>query len=135
MPILLFIYGTLHPDRAPRAIADVVRRLKPVGAGTIRGRMFDLGEYPGVVLDDSAGDAAFAAAPGTIPGEVFEVPDAETLVRLDAYEDYRPGDPGASLFLRVETTVAMSDGSERTCWVYIYNGGPQETRNMVAMHG
>ncbi len=122
MSDLLFIYGTLHPERAPRGIATVARRLRLVGAGTIRGRLLDLGEYPGVVLDDSAGDAAFPDAPGNILGEVFEVPDAETLARLDAYEDYRPGDPGASLFLRVETEIAMSDGTRRRCWVYVYNG-------------
>lgn len=115
MSNLLFIYGTLHPERAPRGIAAVARRLRPVGAGTIRGRLLDLGEYPGVVLEDSESSE--------VSGEVFEVPDAETLARLDAYEDYRPDDLGASLFLRVETEVAMSDGSERTCWVYVYNGG------------
>lgn len=114
-PILLFVYGTLHPERAPRAIAAAARRLRPVSAGTIRGRLLDLGEYPGVVLDDSSG--------GEVSGEVFEVPDVETLAELDAYEDYRPGDPDASLYLRVETQAKMSDGTQKTCWVYVYNGG------------
>ena len=146
MPILLFIYGTLHPERAPRGIAAVARRLRPVGAGAIRGRLLDLGEYPGVVLDETAqpamaggelGDATGRAPQGVthtaanpaeipgdvIPGDVFEVPDVETLAELDAYEDYRPEDPEASLFLRVETQVRMKDGRERTCWVYVYNGG------------
>jgi gamma-glutamylcyclotransferase (GGCT)/AIG2-like uncharacterized protein YtfP len=114
MHLLLFIYGTLHPERAPHAIMEAARRLRPVGAGSVRGQKIDLGEYPAVVLDDAGGEVA---------GEVFEVPDAETLAALDAYEDYRPNDPEASLFLRVETPVTMSDGALKTCWVYVYNGG------------
>ena len=116
MPTPLFIYGTLHPDRAPAEIAFAVRRLTPVGPATIRGTLLDLGEYPGVLLDDTQDPAASA-----IPGELFTVPDAETLAALDAYEDFRPGDPGASLFLRVETAATLRDGSSLNCWVYIYN--------------
>jgi gamma-glutamylcyclotransferase (GGCT)/AIG2-like uncharacterized protein YtfP len=115
MSALLFIYGTLHPDRAPREIAAAARRLKSVGPATIRGHRFDLGEYPGVVLD--------ATGP-PISGELFTVPDAVTLAALDAYEDFRPADPTGSLFLRVETTAATPDGSLLTCWVYVYNGEP-----------
>lgn len=114
MPDRLFIYGTLHPDRAPRAIAAVARRLKSIGHGTIRARLYNLGEYPGVVLND--------AASSPVPGEVFLVPDADTLARLDTYEDFRPHDPSNSLFLREKTVVTMDDGTRETCWVYIYNG-------------
>ena len=115
MPELLFIYGTLHPDRAPAEIADVARRLKPIGPATIRGRLYDLGAYPGVVLGESAAE--------TVAGELFAVPEAETLSYLDAYEDFRPGDPANSLFLRVQTTATLSDSSQQSCWVYVYNGG------------
>jgi gamma-glutamylcyclotransferase (GGCT)/AIG2-like uncharacterized protein YtfP len=118
MHLLLFIYGTLHPERAPHVIRDAARRLRPVGAGTVRGRKLDLGEYPGLLVGEAAGEDT-----SDVPGEVFEVPDAETLAALDAYEDYRPNDPEASLFLRVETPVTMSDGALKTCWVYVYNGG------------
>ncbi len=47
MPELLFIYGTLHPDRAPREIAAAARRLEFAGRGTIRARVYNLGAYPG----------------------------------------------------------------------------------------
>jgi gamma-glutamylcyclotransferase (GGCT)/AIG2-like uncharacterized protein YtfP len=114
----LFIYGTLHPDRAPAAIAATARRLKPVGKATIRGRRYDLGEYPGVVLSDDPAEI--------VSGELFLLPEgpktAEVLARLDAYEDYRPNDPANSLFLRQMTTAMMEDGSRRQCWVYTYNG-------------
>jgi len=115
MPDLLFIYGTLHPERAPREIADAAARLVPIGPATVRGHLFQLGEYPGVLLDP-------VAAP--ISGELFTVPDAATLHRLDWHEDFRPGDLAGSLFLRVETTATQPDGSQRSCWIYVYNGEP-----------
>jgi gamma-glutamylcyclotransferase (GGCT)/AIG2-like uncharacterized protein YtfP len=112
MPALLFIYGTLHPDRVPSEIAAAARRLTSAGHATIRGHRYDLGEYPGVVLDPTA-------AP--IEGELFTVPDAATLAALDAYEDFRPADPANSLFLRVETTATKPDGSLVACWIYVDN--------------
>lgn len=113
MPTCLFIYGTLHPNRAPAEIAAAARRLTSIGPATIRARLYNLGAYPGAILDPTA-------AP--IPGELFAVPDAATLAALDTYEDFRPADPDASLYLRVETTATMRDGSHRPCWVYAYNG-------------
>jgi gamma-glutamylcyclotransferase (GGCT)/AIG2-like uncharacterized protein YtfP len=113
MPELLFIYGTLHPDRAPAEIAHAARRLVPVGKAEIRGRRYELGAYPGVVLDEAGEDR--------VPGELFLVPDADTLAQLDDYEDYHPELPQASLFLRVRTLAATADGATALCWVYVYN--------------
>jgi gamma-glutamylcyclotransferase (GGCT)/AIG2-like uncharacterized protein YtfP len=113
MSELLFIYGTLRPDRAPTEIADAAWRLRWLGAGTIRGRRYELGSYPGLVLSEDKTEA--------VRGEVFEVPDAETLARLDAYEDFRVDDPDGSLFLRTKAVVTLDNGSEESCWVYVYN--------------
>jgi gamma-glutamylcyclotransferase (GGCT)/AIG2-like uncharacterized protein YtfP len=116
MPDLLFIYGTLHPDRAPAEIVAAAHRLKPIGPATIRGHLYNLGEYPGAILD--------ATAPTTIPGQLFTIPDAATLPALDVYEDFRPADPANSLFLRTQTTATKPDGSQHPCWVYVYNREP-----------
>jgi len=115
MPTVLFIYGTLHPDRAPREIAAAARRLQPIGPATIQARVYNLGEYPGAILDPTA---------PPIPGKLFTIPDSETLAALDAYEDFRPNDPANSLFLRAETTATTPDGSRQPCWVYVYNREP-----------
>jgi gamma-glutamylcyclotransferase (GGCT)/AIG2-like uncharacterized protein YtfP len=114
MATCLFIYGTLHPNRAPAEIAPVARRLISIGPATIRARLYNLGAYPGVILDATA-------AP--ISGELFTVPDAATLAALDAYEDYRPADRANSLFLREKAVVTLDNGSHQSCWVYVYNGG------------
>ncbi len=124
MPTHLFLYGTLHPDRAPREIAPAARRLTPIARGTIRARLYHLGAYPGVILADETDPAA-----PEIPGEVFLVPDAATLAALDAYEDFRPQDPANSLFLRTKTVVTFDDGSRESCWVYVYNRNLNLTPN------
>lgn len=108
----LFIYGTLHPDRAPDEIAEAARRLQPFGPAALRGRVYNLGDYPGLVLDPAG---------GLVQGEVFILPDEPTLAQLDAYEDFRPDDREGSLFLRTSATVTMQDGSQLLCWVYVYN--------------
>ncbi|HEY5054569.1 MAG TPA: gamma-glutamylcyclotransferase family protein [Acidobacteriaceae bacterium] len=125
-PALLFVYGTLHPRRAPREIAAVANRLKPIGPATgratIRGRLLDLGNYPGLLLAKPCDpETEPDSEASNIPGHLFEVPDLATLAALDAYEDFRPGDPAASLFLRVEATATLGDGSTLRCWVYVYN--------------
>jgi gamma-glutamylcyclotransferase (GGCT)/AIG2-like uncharacterized protein YtfP len=108
----IFLYGTLRPGHAPPEIAAAVSRLHWIGAGMVRGRLYDLGAYPGLVLDDSASE---------VRGEVFTVPDAETLARMDAYEGFYPGDSAASLYLRVKAAVALENGPIEACWVYVYN--------------
>ena len=115
MSTLLFIYGTLHPDRAPAEIAPVVRTLTPLGPATIRGTLLDFGDYPGVVLNPDGPE---------VPGHLFALPDPAVWTLLDAYEDFRPADPAASLCLRVQTTATTPDGSSRPCWVYVYNRQP-----------
>lgn len=112
MPTLLFIYGTLHPECAPAEIAAAARLLTPLGPATIRARLYNLGAYPGAILDPTA---------PPISGHLFSVPDAATLAALDAYEDYRPASPASSLFLRVETAATTPDGAHHPCWVYVYN--------------
>jgi len=113
----LFVYGTLRPGRAPAEIADVVDALRPVGKGTIQGKLYDFGDYPGVVLNDEANEE--------IHGEVVDLPrDPALLARLDEYEQFYPHDPDRSLFQRLQTTVTLRDGSHELCWVYVYNRDP-----------
>jgi gamma-glutamylcyclotransferase (GGCT)/AIG2-like uncharacterized protein YtfP len=114
-PQHLFVYGTLHPDRAPAEIAHAVRHLRELSPGTLRGTRYDLGDYPGVVIHpDRPNDI--------VQGTVFALPDDPAILQaLDRYEDYRPNDPTASLFLRATHPVTMADGTTLDCWVYLYN--------------
>jgi gamma-glutamylcyclotransferase (GGCT)/AIG2-like uncharacterized protein YtfP len=121
MSNLLFAYGTLLPGRAPGEIAAVVNRLRPVERGFVRGTLYDLGDYPGAVLDPTS--------PRMIVGTVLQLPDdAGFLHQLDAYEGFDPNAPEESLFLRVRHPVTVASGRTLQCWVYVYNRAPLRAR-------
>ncbi|HET7205770.1 MAG TPA: gamma-glutamylcyclotransferase family protein [Terriglobales bacterium] len=109
----LFSYGTLQPKQAPPEIASTVRQFRAVGRGSVRGRLYDLGEYPGAVLTKR----------GThVRGYVFELPDdPDVLNRLDEYEGFDQSHPRGSLFVRRKCLVTLEDGSRLRCWIYTYN--------------
>jgi gamma-glutamylcyclotransferase (GGCT)/AIG2-like uncharacterized protein YtfP len=110
----LFSYGTLQPGRAPAEIAPLVAKLRALGEGAVRGVLYDLGDYPGTLLDSSA--------EGTIAGSVLELPEDESiLAELDEYEGFDPGAPGQSLFVRVPHPVTLASGGTLVCWIYVYN--------------
>lgn len=113
----LFIYGTLLPEYAPNEIADTVRRLSYVGPAYVHGRLYDLGEYPGVILD--------ASSQTKISGHLFRLPqDQSVLKSLDSYEEFEPGNLEESLFVRKQTTVTLDEGRAIQCWIYVYNRDP-----------
>jgi acetylornithine/N-succinyldiaminopimelate aminotransferase len=110
----LFGYGTLRPAVLPRDLVEIVEGWSRIGRASIRGRLFDLGEYPGAILDSHAETA--------IIGEVFKLPDGKDLLaELDNYESFNRDDPEASLFIRTRCKVTMDNSSELECWIYVFN--------------
>ena len=97
---LVFVYGSLRRGNAG-AMSVRFPDATYVAEGRVRGSLYDLGEYPGLVLD---GAASF------VSGEVYEVDD-DTLYRLDEFEltsDYS------------RKQVEVEHGSEHTdCWIYV----------------
>lgn len=84
-----YVYGTLRPGTNEIFEAP--------------GRMYSLGGFPGVKLDETN---------STFKCERVEVSD-KVLDRLDRYEGYNPQSPDTSLFVR----VPFRDGE-----IYQYNG-------------
>jgi gamma-glutamylcyclotransferase (GGCT)/AIG2-like uncharacterized protein YtfP len=122
MPSRLFAYGTLRQGVAPAEIAHAVATLRRAGRGVARGRLFDLGAYPGAVFAAAGAVAEATEGCGQIAGEVYEVTDPGIWGELDRYEGFEPSDPAASLFTRRQIEVTLSDGGERAiCWAYEYN--------------
>lgn len=96
-------------------------KLRVVGEGLVHGVLYDLGEYPGAVLD--------AAANSKIAGTVLELPaDTGILSALDEYEGYDSKAPETSLFVRVTHRMTMDSGGELACWIYVYNRDPKGAR-------
>jgi len=86
--------------------------LVPQGRGSIAAALFDLGIYP----------AAIPAADSRVRGEVHRMRDVDAvLAALDEVEGYRPDEPDASLYRRVEATVTFEDGRTEQAWTYFYN--------------
>jgi len=109
---LVFFYGTLMTpfDRPGRR--RIEQHLSFAGRGTISGALFDLGIYP----------AAIPAAEGRVWGEVYEMLQPSAVLQsLDEIEGFRPNEPEASLYMRVQTPVTLEDGRTVQAWTYFYN--------------
>ena len=77
--------------------------LRRVAAARIRGRLYDLGDYPGAVFA--------AAAPGFVQGDVVETgSDSPPLEWFDAYE--------GGEFRRERHEVETGGGATLACWAY-----------------
>jgi gamma-glutamylcyclotransferase (GGCT)/AIG2-like uncharacterized protein YtfP len=112
----LFVYGTLRPKQADSEVADIVKRLRKVGAARVRGRLYDFGDYPGAVIDASSNTA--------VHGELVELPDQTTLEALDQYEEFDSSRPAKSLFVRKKAKITLADGRNVEAWIYVYNRDP-----------
>lgn len=66
----------------------------------VSGSLYDLGAYPGLLLNDSN---------FLVSGEVYEVDD-ETLTKLDDFE-------ASSNYLRRQVEISLGD-HKRICWTY-----------------
>ncbi len=96
-------------------------RARLVGLGWVRGRLYDLGPYPGLKETPD---------PDQVRGEVYELADPEaTLSVLDAYESCGPDDR-PRLYERRLAPVVLDSGERRSCWVYYYLGPVVEERRI-----
>lgn len=112
MTDLVFFYGTLMTGfkRAGRSRVD--SKLTPVGRAWMAATLFDLGIYP----------AAIPASDSRVWGEAHRMVDGDdVLAALDEIEGFRPGQPDASLYTRVETPITFEDGHVEPAWAYFYN--------------
>ncbi|WP_432257361.1 gamma-glutamylcyclotransferase family protein [Cupriavidus sp. TMH.W2] len=105
----VFVYGTLRAGEVNDLNAAAQRHgiAAPtlLGTGTVAGRLYDFGTYPGLVLD---------AGSGKVVGDIYEIPDA-LLPVLDEIEEVYPGQ--ASLFVREEQAV-LHNGQPVACLLY-----------------
>ena len=120
----LFVYGSLrrgesrHPlllQAGARAVAD----------GTISGKLFDFGDYPGAVKT--------ADRKRRVRGEVYAFADpAAGLARVDKIEGFSPGRSAKSLFVRRLAEVGLDGGRSVEAWAYFYNRPVKRGREIFA---
>lgn len=110
----LFVYGTLRKGSNHEMARWLARQARWIDRGTVRGRLYRIGSYPGLVVNP-AGSA--------VVGDLFALPEegAETLLSaLDAYEECTPAFPQPHEYARVGISVETGSGEHRHAWTYIY---------------
>jgi len=100
----------------PPGLVERLGPLRHLGAARVRGRLLDLGPYPGALLDDTAR--------GEIAGDLLQIDSARVLAALDRYEGFDPDAPGESLYRRTRATARRADGSACPCEIYVYGRDP-----------
>ena len=103
----VFVYGTLRRGGSNHFRMEQAEFLS---SGTVNGRLYQIDWYPGLVLDDKAGE---------IIGEIYQVPPA-VLEELDRFE-------GAE-YRRLQTQARLSDGGNVSAWVWEWLGPVDEIR-------
>lgn len=108
----VFVYGTLR-----RGQANDITRLRPaprlLGRARVRGRLYHLGAYPGVVL---SGD-------GWVLGEVYAI-EAALEARLDEIEMIYPQQRDEYVKRQLPVTVQLAGGGEAVVECLCYEINP-----------
>ncbi|HKK75083.1 MAG TPA: gamma-glutamylcyclotransferase family protein [Saprospiraceae bacterium] len=108
----IFVYGSLMATVRSRVARTFHEQAEFVGAGQIQGILYDLGQYPGLIL---------SAEEHYVQGHVFRLLNKDTLLPfLDEYEGLIPEQPELSEYRREIAQVKISDQPYH-CWMYLYN--------------
>jgi gamma-glutamylcyclotransferase (GGCT)/AIG2-like uncharacterized protein YtfP len=117
----LFVYGTLlRRSRHPMA-RFLAERARHLGVAKVRGRLYDLGRYPGMC--EPATDADW------VHGDLYDLGEGTTtLAELDAYE--LAESPLPARFDRAVAEATRDDGTRMQAWVWWYRGDVEETQRI-----
>lgn len=115
----LFVYGSLRQGFNHPAHQFISRYFNLVSPASIKGLLYDLGEYPAAM--PTTGDQF-------IKGELYAIKMADefcyAIAQLDDYEGIVP-EEGPALYRRELVTV-YTDGGTTDAWVYWYNGSVED---------
>jgi len=119
----LFVYGTLRRDQRHEMFRLLARHARFIGDGTIRGKLYDLGTYPGWVPSPG----------GNVLGEVYAIDPEQwegIISRLDDYEGCSASDPEPHEYRRVVVDVTLSNGQTVDAWAYRLSHQPEQSREI-----
>jgi gamma-glutamylcyclotransferase (GGCT)/AIG2-like uncharacterized protein YtfP len=118
---LLFVYGTL-------LIADnqfaryMNQHAKFYRSGKFKGKLYDLGSYPGAILHTDA--------QGFVHGSIYHINNPEAWAILDEYEGISPTEPHPQQYTREQINIETDEGAIKS-WIYLYNW-PVEKHRLIA---
>ena len=112
----LFVYGSLRSGFRSPVYEYISRFFSFVGDATVKGKLYDLGEYPAAIPVESA---IF------IKGELYTAKNQQefswAIGQLDDYEGVNVETGEVPLYLRKVSAVYIND-KVVDAWVYWYNG-------------
>jgi gamma-glutamylcyclotransferase (GGCT)/AIG2-like uncharacterized protein YtfP len=115
----LFVYGTLRRKPSPRTKKKSLGKAHQrflinspyCGEASVKGYLYSLGEYPGLILDETS--------TLNIKGEIFQIEESD-LHKLDEYEEIDPLSTNNE-YQRIQTEITADSGERFLAWVYILN--------------
>ncbi len=117
----LFVYGTLRQGTGHPMSTFLATHAHSRGPAKTRGRLYDLGSYPGMLPAREESE--------WVHGDLFELIDPSSVLQeLDRYEGCSEEDPQPWFIQRETATVLTRDEQELTCWVYFYQRPISEKR-------
>jgi len=109
---LLFVYGTLLDEKNTFGVY-LKSNSTFLQKGRFKGRLYDIGQYPGAIADTSADTYVYGAILN------MHNPFA-ALKELDAYEGVGKAHPQPNEYIRNILSIEAGDRL-LNCWVYLYN--------------
>ena len=110
----LFVYGTLLRELGSPMHALLDKFADFVGKAELQARLYEVDQYPGLVLSDRTDDI--------VQGELYFLHDIEkVLQRLDAYEGCSTEFPEPQEFKRTTINITLANNDTLPSWVYLYN--------------
>lgn len=114
----LFVYGTLRKECSTGAHKEYLGQADFVSPAKIRGQLFMVDYYPGLVLSETEHWAI---------GEIYLLENESQLHDLDVYEGCAKKSPQPHEYKRCMTQVVLYSGEPLQAWAYIYQ---QDTNNL-----
>lgn len=108
----LFVYGTLRKHSVGH---DLLQQFCDyVDNGTLSGNLYQIGHYPGVILNDEPRQQ--------VVGEVYRIKNLDCLfAELDDYEECSSSFAEPHEYVRQQHTITLTSGHQVMAWVYLYN--------------
>jgi gamma-glutamylcyclotransferase (GGCT)/AIG2-like uncharacterized protein YtfP len=115
----LFVYGSLMSGFKSPAYEYITRYFSLVSPATIRGKLYDMGDYPAAIPSN---EEVF------IKGELYKIKSepefSYAMGQLDDYEGVTT-EPGELQLYKRELTDVYHSNTITRAWVYWYNGDVQ----------
>lgn len=116
----LFVYGSLLSGFKSPAYEYITRYFELLGPATAPGTLYDLGDYPAALPDNSG---------RKIIGELYRIRNSNQLsyaiAQLDGYEGLNP-EAGEVADYRRQLSAVLYNKEQIHAWVYWYNHAIQD---------